>query len=252
MVLQSTPSSQGELLQTQTPSFSVPPDASHKSAKVGSVEELDLESEEFSTGSLWFPQAPVMVLQSTPSSQDVFLQTQMPSLALPPDALHKSSKVRSVEGSMGSDSGGTSEGLLWFPQTPVMVLQTAPLSQRSLSQMQIPSFALPPEATHRSAKVSSVGSSLDLESLDFESGGISVGLLWLPQIPVTVLQTAPTSQSSFLQTQTPSLVVPPEALHSSVNFLSSSLVMDEELTLLLLDDFSDSSLETGIQFSLWQ
>ena len=92
------------------------------------------------------------------------------------------------------------------------------------------------------------------EELFLESEDISEGLLRFPQTPVIVLQTAPTSQSSFLQTQAPSFAVPPEALQSSVKFESSSLPLDEELTLLLEDfaELEDSLFETRIQFSLWQ
>ncbi len=86
---------------------------------------------------------------------------------------------------------------------------------------------------------------LDLESEE----EMSVGLLWFPHIPVMRLQTAPTSQSSSLQTQAPSFVVPPDASHSLVNLSSSSFVMDEELALLLdeIEELEDSSLATGIQ-----
>ena len=96
---------------------------------------------------------------------------------------------------------------------------------------------------------------LNLESeddeLDLDSEDMSVGLLWFPQIPVMRLQTAPTSQRSPLQTQVPSFVVPPEALHNSVNFLSSSFVIDEELALLLEDvaELEYSLVATGIQLA---
>ena len=80
---------------------------------------------------------------------------------------------------------------------------------------------------------------------------MSVGLLWLPQMPVMVLQTAPTSQSSFLQEQAPSFTLPPEALHNSVNLSSSALVMDEELAFWLdeLEEPVDSLVATGTQFA---
>ena len=149
-------------------------------------------------------------------------------------------------------------GLLWFPQTPVMVLQTAPPSQTSSLQTQAPSFMEPPDALHKSLKVGAAEEELNFEfeeaieeELFLESEDISEGLLWFPQTPVMVLQTAPTSQSTFLQTQAPSFAVPPEALQSSVKFESSFFPLDEELA-LLLDDFAElkeSFLGTGIQFS---
>ena len=95
------------------------------------------------------------------------------------------------------------------------VLQTAPSSQTSSLQTQAPSFVVPPEALHKSAKVGVAEEELDLEfeeateeELFLESEDISEGLLRFPQTPVIVLQTAPTSQSSFLQTQAPSFAVP--------------------------------------------
>lgn len=125
------------------------------------------------------------------------------------------------------------------------MLQRTPSSQEVPLQTQIPSFAVPPEALHRSAKQRAVEVELDLESEE----EMSVGLLWFPHIPVMRLQTAPTSQSSSLQTQAPSFVVPPDASHSLVNLSSSSFVMDEELALLLdeIEELEDSPLATGIQ-----
>ena len=197
------------------------------------------------------------------------MQTQAPSFAVPPEALHKSSKVGAdaeEELDLDSEEAATEDelSLTWFPQAPVTVLQTAPSSQTSPLQTQAPSFIEPPEALHRSVKVGTYAEEeeVDLDSeeaateeeLFLESEDISEGLLRFPQTPVIVLQTAPTSQSSLLQTQAPSFAVPPEALQSSVKFESSSLPLDEELA-LLLDDFAElkeSFLETGIQFSLWQ
>ena len=119
----------------------------------------------------------------------------------------------------------------------------------------------PPDALHKSLKVGAAEEELNFEfeeateeELFLESEDISEGLLRLPQTPVIVLQTAPTSQSSLLQTQAPSFAVPPDALQRSVKDFRSSLTLDEELA-LLLDDFAElkeSFLETGIQFSLWQ
>ena len=176
------------------------------------------------------------------------------SFAVPPEALHKSANV-------GADAAEDELSLGWFPQAPVTVLQTAPSSQTSSLQTQAPSFVVPPEALHKSAKAGVAEEELDLEfeeateeELFLESEDISEGLLRFPQTPVIVLQTAPTSQSSFLQTQAPSFAVPPDALQRSVKDFSSSLTLDEELTLLLEDfaELEDSLFETRIQFSLWQ